>query len=345
MDIRGAFHGGSTSSNHRFLKLKIRHLALISIALLPLGYTLAANINLGSDSALEFGQGIVVTTACDDYIRITPGAEFDNRNSNFFGVKSLNLSDVSNNCIGKTFSLNFYGETSSTNSNTFGPIVLTFIDSGTAGLHFELVGRLSSIASIDQYVIDTSTAGAGNLGSTTYRGASSVSFDNILSSNFYPYKVEETRRITLQSAMLGDISTYTLADTFSSTCLNTTSGNVMNLVSLADLGRQRITDGLTLADFADLQVANFQSKSVQLKSLRAPDYSQTAVSGIRINAFVKSQILLCEAHLTSLLNGETDTNKIDALNDNLQVISDLIDVVNAVHDAFTFLKTSTSPYL
>jgi hypothetical protein len=345
MDIRGAFNDNSTKKNNRILRVRPRNFLLILIALLPLGYTLAVNINLGSDSALEFGQGIVVTAACDDYIQIVPGAEFDNQNSKSFGVKSLFLTDISNSCIGKTFSINFYSETSSVSSNSYGPLVLSFIESGTAGLHFELVGTLSSIGSISEYVVDTGTAGVGNLGSTTYRGASSVSFDNILSADFSPYAVEETRKITLQSSRLMDIAPHTMTDSYSTICLNTSSSNVNDLIKLFSLGGKRADAGLALADFADLQAANFQSKSVQQKSLRAADYSQTAVSGIRINAFIKSRILLCEAHVTSLLNGESDQNKIDRLNENLQMISDLIDIANAVDGAFAYLKTSTNPYL
>jgi hypothetical protein len=208
-----------------------------------------------------------------------------------------------------------------------------------------LVGTLSSIGSISEYVVDTGTAGVGNLGSTTYRGASSVSFDNILSADFSPYAVEETRKITLQSSRLMDIAPHTMTDSYSTICLNTSSSNVNDLIKLFSLGGKRADAGLALADFADLQAANFQSKSVQQKSLRAADYSQTAVSGIRINAFIKSRILLCEAHVTSLLNGESDQNKIDRLNENLQMISDLIDIANAVDGAFAYLKTSTNPYL
>ena len=83
-----------------------------------LGSTLAANISLGSGSALEFGQGVQVTSACDNLITLTPKAVFVNGSSPSFMLSTIAFSGVdassTTTCQGKTLSLNAYGESSST---------------------------------------------------------------------------------------------------------------------------------------------------------------------------------------------------------------------------------------
>ena len=87
-------------------------------AVAVLGSTLAANISLGSSSALEFGQGVQVTSACDNTITLTPKATFNNGSSPSFMLSTINFSGVdaasTTTCQGKTLTLNAYGDTSST---------------------------------------------------------------------------------------------------------------------------------------------------------------------------------------------------------------------------------------
>lgn len=83
-------------------------------AITVLGSTLAANINLGS-SAIEFGQGIQLTTACSGStaLKITPQAKFVNaQGGGAFYFKSINVSNIPLGCQGSDFILNAYGETS-----------------------------------------------------------------------------------------------------------------------------------------------------------------------------------------------------------------------------------------
>jgi len=96
-------------------------------AVAVLGSTLAANISLGSGSAIEFGQGVQVTAACDPSITLSPKVTFVNNATNpqfflstisFSGVDTRTAGSVDQSgatgCAGKTLQLNAYGDTSAT---------------------------------------------------------------------------------------------------------------------------------------------------------------------------------------------------------------------------------------
>jgi hypothetical protein len=96
-------------------------------AVAVLGSTLAANISLGSGSALEFGQGVQTTAACDSSITLSPKVTFVNHATNpQFYLSTISFSGVdtrtagsadqsgATGCAGKTFTINAYGETSAT---------------------------------------------------------------------------------------------------------------------------------------------------------------------------------------------------------------------------------------
>ena len=88
-------------------------------AIAVLGSTLAANISLNSGGTLEFGQGVSQTTACDgDGISVTPTAEFANTSgAGSFNFKTVVLSGISAACQGKLFTINAYGDSSSSAVN------------------------------------------------------------------------------------------------------------------------------------------------------------------------------------------------------------------------------------
>jgi hypothetical protein len=98
-------------------KLKMA-LATVAIATsLTLGSTLAANINLNNDSNVEFGQGVVATTACDNSIIVTPISTFVNATgAGEHKFSGLSLSDVdttddandSQGCAAKLFTIKAY---------------------------------------------------------------------------------------------------------------------------------------------------------------------------------------------------------------------------------------------
>ncbi len=86
-------------------------------AIAVLGSTLAANISLGSSSSIEFGQGVQTATACDSSIDVTPTSRFINAaGAGTFYLSTISLSNVdfrsTTECVGKTFVLNAYDNTS-----------------------------------------------------------------------------------------------------------------------------------------------------------------------------------------------------------------------------------------
>jgi hypothetical protein len=127
------------------------------------GSTLAANISLGSGSAIEFGQGVQVTSACDNLITLTPKAVFVNGTSPSFMLSTIAFSGVdasSTGCQGKTLSLNAYGDLSST------PIQLA--TSGSTALTTATIGINSG----------TPTSAAGTvIGSVSAAGTTGLGFE------------------------------------------------------------------------------------------------------------------------------------------------------------------------
>lgn len=91
-------------------------LALSAVAaVVVMGSTLAANINLGSSGPIEFGQGVLSTTACsgNTALTIVPKAEFTNTSgAGAFYFKSITVKDIPVGCQGSDFILNAYGDTS-----------------------------------------------------------------------------------------------------------------------------------------------------------------------------------------------------------------------------------------
>lgn len=82
-------------------------LGLGAVALsISLGSTLAANVNLNSGAPVEFGQGVAMTTACDDEVFVTPNSEFVNSANNpGFEFTSFAVTEISDACDGKVFTI------------------------------------------------------------------------------------------------------------------------------------------------------------------------------------------------------------------------------------------------
>ena len=87
-------------------------------AVAVLGSTLAANISLGTGSAIEFGQGVQTTSACDSEITLAPKVTFVNSATNpQFYLSTVSFTGVdgtSNGCQNKVLTLNAYGNTDAT---------------------------------------------------------------------------------------------------------------------------------------------------------------------------------------------------------------------------------------
>jgi hypothetical protein len=133
-------------------------------AVAALGSTLAANISLGSGSTLEFGQGVQVTSACDDVITLTPKANFVNGTSPSFMLSTIGFTGVdaasTTTCQGKTLTLNAYGDTGST------PVQLATV--GSSPLTTATIGITST----------TPTSAAGTvIGNVSGGGTNALAFD------------------------------------------------------------------------------------------------------------------------------------------------------------------------
>ena len=84
-------------------------------AVMALGSTFAANINLNDGGNVEFGQGVTRTVACDsDGITLTPYSTFINApgagEHTFSSLKVSGIDSSLDKCAGKTFLIKAYGE-------------------------------------------------------------------------------------------------------------------------------------------------------------------------------------------------------------------------------------------
>jgi hypothetical protein len=79
------------------------------VAVISLGSTLAANINLNGSTPVEFGQGVAQTTACDNSVILTPESTFVNSaGGGDYSFTSITVSDISDACFGKDFIIRAY---------------------------------------------------------------------------------------------------------------------------------------------------------------------------------------------------------------------------------------------
>jgi len=78
--------------------------ATLAFGIFALGSTLASNINLSSNTAVEFGQGVAQATSCtgDEKLTVTPFSKYDNSTS-FFYLSDISFSNIPANCISNEF--------------------------------------------------------------------------------------------------------------------------------------------------------------------------------------------------------------------------------------------------
>lgn len=285
--------------------LKSKLAFLLIGALIPLGYTLAANINLGTGSALEFGQGIQIATSCDDQINIQPTSTFSNWDSKF-QVTKVQFSDISNRCIGKSFEIGFYSETSSILANPYGPLVVFFSDSQTANIHFELDSQNTTLAEFETYVLDTSTAGAGPNGNGSNRGASSFTLNYIVKYDFMPFFTSDVSRITLKTHDKGSYQAPEIFDDFFTDCLSAASSNSSRLEELMAKANSKTQ---ALSDLIDMSLAvkdEFDRNSLQVQRSRASEYLQFAETGMRLSEFQVPGLTACVSRMQGFITSEND---------------------------------------
>ena len=107
------YSGAKTPASKKPIKLFLGTGVLVGA--LALGSTFAANINLNTDNNVEFGQGVVTTTACDgNGITVTPYSTFINATGGGeHKLTSIRLSGIDSSdgaCEGKTFRIRAYGD-------------------------------------------------------------------------------------------------------------------------------------------------------------------------------------------------------------------------------------------
>jgi hypothetical protein len=104
--------GPGLKGGKKSLKLVLGIGALAGV--ITLSSTLAASINLNGGDDVEFGQGVVMTTACDPEITITPFSTFINaQGGGEHRLSSIRLSGIDSSegaCEGKTFRVRAYGD-------------------------------------------------------------------------------------------------------------------------------------------------------------------------------------------------------------------------------------------
>ena len=110
--------------------------------------TLAANINLGGNQRVEFGQGVLRTTACSGAtsLTITPYSSFVNASSaGAFYFSSVKVSNIPNSCYGDDFTIKAFGNTSSAQLAIFNTASTNAVVYNNAGT-FQLSGGPSGIS-------------------------------------------------------------------------------------------------------------------------------------------------------------------------------------------------------
>jgi len=103
-------HFESNGKKESRKKFRLVPLALGLGLLLVVGSTLAANITLNTNNEVNFAQGIIQTVSCDaDGITVSPSSsapqDINSSPSATWYLATITISDISNDCLGKQFSV------------------------------------------------------------------------------------------------------------------------------------------------------------------------------------------------------------------------------------------------
>ena len=178
--------GGVNEPSERPSKKKLKVIIGIGVlaGVMGMGSTLAASITLNGGTAVEFGQGVQLVTACDSEITVTPQSEFVNSATSAqanFRLKSIAITGIGEGCVGKKLRINAY-----TDSETFtvytkagnaitSPIAFAY-NYGTTGNKFGAVGGSPLMAGCE---ITLATSAGSNVDPAymTGGGAASIACD------------------------------------------------------------------------------------------------------------------------------------------------------------------------
>jgi hypothetical protein len=96
--------------NNKVLKVLLGISALIAVPVI--GTTLAASITINTNTAVQFGQGVVQATACDSTVTVSSTTSFTNSSgAGSFKIATIVLTDIANACSTYKFKVMAYGDT------------------------------------------------------------------------------------------------------------------------------------------------------------------------------------------------------------------------------------------
>ena len=186
-------YSNKTSQQKRFKAI----LGIGAVALsIGLGSTLAANINLNSGTPVEFGQGVVTTTACDSSVFVTPFSTFVN-DANFpgFFFSSFTVSDIQSECDGKVFIIKAYKNGQSN------PLDLYSINAGDP---FNEVKVLRSEGSYSPIGDGSFEAGISSSGDDSFTVTFATSVDQVTTTSVA--LAQDVDRMTIETMDLSDVA-------------------------------------------------------------------------------------------------------------------------------------------
>ena len=122
--------GGLNEPSERPSKKKLKVIIGIGVlaGVMGMGSTLAASITLNGGTAVEFGQGVQLVTACDSAITVTPASEFVNSTTSGqanFRLKSIAITGIDSGCVGKKIRLTAYTDSESFTAYTLSGSAIT----------------------------------------------------------------------------------------------------------------------------------------------------------------------------------------------------------------------------
>ena len=133
---------------------------LFPAALALVATAMAANISLGGEKSIEFGQGILELKACTPSLTLSPVVGFENEADAKFLLEAVDITGIPDSCIGYDFLIRVYDESNQaplmiTDSADDDTIQVDYVKfSMLAGRNFEIVGSPNAYLEI----LDTSTA-------------------------------------------------------------------------------------------------------------------------------------------------------------------------------------------
>ena len=151
-------------SNNNQRKPAAMIVAGVLVAMMGMSTTLAGTISIGTNSRVEFGQGIVSTAACDSAITVSPSTTFNTSGAGLyadtftvtaltFGGVAGGASAAADNCIGKYFTVKAYA----------GDSLLTFDGASADGTFLKF--RIPESSADTSSSWSAITAGSGSSGS------------------------------------------------------------------------------------------------------------------------------------------------------------------------------------